>query len=134
MWQQQHIRDQLLGAKQWNLCNVIYWKSLLRFPMSAKVSIIKPTILFTIISESVLRDRLVKLLKTHGASGYTISEAQGESQHGRCMGDIPGYNINIEIKTLVSLEVSDDLFEVLQEYKSNHALIAFRQNVEALID
>ena len=90
-------------------------------------------ILLTIISESVLRDRIVKLLKTHGASGYTINEAQGESQHGRRIGDIPGYNTNVEIKTIVSLEVSDDIFEVLQ-YKSNHALIAFRQNVEALID
>ena len=90
-------------------------------------------ILLTIISESVLRDRIVKLLKTHGASGYTISEAQGESQHGRRIGDIPGYNTNVEIKTIVSLEVSDEIFEVLQ-YKSNHALIAFRQNVEALID
>lgn len=90
-------------------------------------------ILLTIISESVLHDRIVKLLKTHSASGYTISEAQAESQHGGRIGDIPGYNTNVEIKTIVSLEVSDDIFEVLQ-YNSNHALIAFRQNVEALID
>ena len=88
-------------------------------------------ILLIIISESVLRDHIVKLLKTHGASGYTISEAQGESQHGRRIGDIPGYNTNVEIKTIVSLEVSDDIFEVLQ-YKSNHALIAFRHEIEAL--
>lgn len=32
-------------------------------------------ILVTIISESVLRDRIVKLLN-YGVSGYTISEAQ----------------------------------------------------------
>lgn len=101
--------------------------------MSFEATMVEPAILIAIISESVLRDRIVKLLKTHGASGYTISEAQGESQYGRRIGDIPGYNTNVDIKTIVSLEVFDDIFEVLQ-YKSNHALIAFRQNVEALID
>jgi hypothetical protein len=38
----------------------------------------------------------------------------------------------IEIKTVVSPEVSEAIFSGLVEYQSNHALIAFRQNVEAL--
>jgi hypothetical protein len=41
-------------------------------------------------------------------------------------------NTNIEIKTVVSQEVSEAIFSGLVEYQANHALIAFRQNVEAL--
>ncbi|MCP2732320.1 P-II family nitrogen regulator, partial [Limnofasciculus baicalensis] len=77
--------------------------------MSTESTPIKPAILITIIGESVLRDRLVKLLKSNGVTGYTITEAQGEGGHGRRMGDIAGYNTNIEIKTIVSLEVSDQI-------------------------
>lgn len=102
--------------------------------MSTESSPVKPTVLLTIIAESVLRDRLVKLLKSNDVTGYTISDVQGEGGHGRRMGDIAGYNTNIEIKTLVSLEASDDILLGLAEMRDGHALIAFRQDVEALSD
>ena len=89
-------------------------------------------VLVTIIGEAVLQDRLVNLLKTLGASGYTITPAQGAGGHGRRMGDIAGYNTNIEVKTIVASEVSDQLLEELQQFQSSHALIAFRQKVEGL--
>ncbi|MEB3336146.1 MAG: hypothetical protein VKJ46_01700 [Leptolyngbyaceae bacterium] len=91
-------------------------------------------VLVTIICETVLQDRLVRLLKTLGASGYTIIPAQGAGSHGRRMGDIAGYNTNIEVKTIVTLEISDRLLEDLKELQGNHALIAFRQKVEGLFD
>lgn len=91
-------------------------------------------ILVTIICEAVLQDRLVRLLKTLGSSGYTIIPAQGAGSHGKRMGDVAGYNTNIEVKTIVSLEASDKLFEELKQFQSNHALIAFRQKVEGLFD
>lgn len=93
---------------------------------------IKPAVLITIIAETVLKDRIVQLLKTHNVSGYTIIQAQGEGGHGRRMGDMAGYNTNIEIKTVVSAEVSDPIFLALKDYQGKHALVAFRQNVEAL--
>jgi len=40
------------------------------------------------------------------------------------------HNTNVEIKTLVSPEISDAI--LCGEHKGKHALIAFRQNVEAL--
>jgi len=45
-----------------------------------------------------------------------------------------GHNTNIEIKTIATLETSDQLLEDLKPFQSNHALIAFRQSVEELFD
>lgn len=100
--------------------------------MSTEATPVAPAVLITIIGESVLKDRLVKLLKSNGVTGYTISEAQGEGGHGRRIGDIAGYNTNIQIKTVVSPETSDAIFRTLAEMRNGHALIAFRHDVEAL--
>ena len=100
--------------------------------MSTSSLPIKPAVLVVIIGETVLQDRIIKLLKELGVNGYTLSQAQGAGRHGSRKGDMSGYNTNIEIKSVVSLEVSDAIFSGLVEYQSNHALIAFRQNVEAL--
>ncbi|MGV2829816.1 P-II family nitrogen regulator [Myxosarcina sp. GI1(2024)] len=88
----------------------------------------------TIVCEAVLQDRLIKLLQTLGVSGYTIIPAQGMGSHGRRMGDMAGYNTNIEVKTIVSLETSDKLLEELKNFSKNHASIAFRHEVEGLFD
>jgi hypothetical protein len=91
-------------------------------------------ILVTIIGEAVLQDRLIQLLTKLQVSGYSILPAQGAGSHGRRMGDIAGYNTNIEVKTIVTAEISDQLLENLQPLQATHALIAFRQTVEGLFD
>lgn len=100
--------------------------------MSPKATPVKPAVLLTIIAESVLQDRLVHLLKNHHVSGYTLSQVQGEGGHGRRFGDIAGYKTNVEIKTVVSKEVSDAILIELKAHQDQHAMIAFRQHVEAL--
>jgi hypothetical protein len=102
--------------------------------MSTGSTSIKSATLITIISEFVLKDRIVKLLKSKEVTGYTISEVRGEGGHGRRMGDIAGYNTNVEIKTVVPTELSDDIFQALGEMRNGHALVAFRHNVEVLSD
>ncbi len=92
----------------------------------------KSAVLVVIIGETFLQDRIIKLLRDLDVNGYTLSQAQGAGRHGNRKGDMVGYNTNIEIKTVVSQEVSEAIFSGLTEYQSNHALIAFRQNVEAL--
>lgn len=92
----------------------------------------KSAVLVVIIGETFLQDRIIKLLRDLDVNGYTLSQAQGVGRHGNRKGDMVGYNTNIEIKTVVSQEVSEAIFSGLTEYQSNHALIAFRQNVEAL--
>lgn len=91
-------------------------------------------VLITIICEAVLQDRLAHLLKTLNTSGYTITQARGTGSHGRRMGDIAGYNTNIEVKTIVASETSDQLFEELKQIQETHALVAFRQKVEGLFE
>lgn len=91
-------------------------------------------VLVTIIGESVLQVRLINLLTKLGVSGYTVVPAQGAGSHGRRMGDIAGYNTNIELKTIVDPATSDQLFKDLKPLQSSHALIAFRQSVEGLFD
>lgn len=91
-------------------------------------------VLITIISESVLQDRLIQLLTKFSVSGYTIIPAQGAGSHGRRMGDIAGYNTNIEVKTIVASDLSDQLLAELQPLQATHALIAFRQAVDGLFD
>ncbi len=93
---------------------------------------LKSGVLVVIIGETVLQDRIIKLLQDLGVTGYTLSPTQGAGRHGNRKGDLVGYNTNIEIKTVVSQEVSEAIFSGLAEYQSNHALIAFRQKVEAL--
>lgn len=91
-------------------------------------------VLVTIIGEAVLQDRLIQLLTKLGVSGYTIVPAQGAGSHGRRMGDMAGYNTNVEIKAIVTSAASDQLMEDLKPLKSSHALIAFRQTVDGLFD
>ena len=91
-------------------------------------------ILVTIIGEAVLQERLIHLLTKIEVSGYTIVPAKGAGSHGRRMGDIAGYNTNIEIKTIVSPDLSDQLLEELKPFQETHALIVFRQTVEGLFD
>lgn len=91
-------------------------------------------VLVTIICEAVLQERLIHLLKTLDTSGYTIIPARGAGSHGRRMGDIAGYNTNIEVKTIVTSKISDQLFEELKQFQETHALIVFRQKVEGLFE
>lgn len=100
--------------------------------MSTEAIPVKSAVLITIISESVLKERLIKLLKSKEVTGYTINDVLGEGGHGRRMGDIVGYNTNIEMKSVVSPAVSDEIFQSLAEMQNNHALIAFRHEVEVL--
>jgi len=44
------------------------------FPCPAKP--VEPAVLVTIICETVLKDRIVEMLKNHSVSGYTINQVQ----------------------------------------------------------
>ncbi|MGB2926302.1 MAG: hypothetical protein WBB82_13455 [Limnothrix sp.] len=90
--------------------------------------------LVTIIGEAVLQDRFIALLTKSGASGYTIIPAQGAGSHGRRMGDIAGYNTNIEVKTIVNPALAAQLLADLKPLQKSYALIAFQQPVEGFFD
>ncbi len=97
-------------------------------------SLLSQGTLVTIIGEAVLQDRLIHLLTDLAVSGYSVVPAKGAGSHGRRMGDIAGYNTNVEVKTIVSADMSTQLLEALRPLQETHALIAFRQTVEGLFD
>ena len=100
--------------------------------MFTEATPINSAVLITIIGETVLKDRIVQLLKSHSVTGYTVNQVQGEVGHGRRLGDMAGYNTNLEIMTIVSPEVSDSIFFSLPDYQGTHGFIAFRLNLAAL--
>lgn len=100
--------------------------------MSHEADLVKPAVLLTIIGETVLKDAILKLLKSYNVNDYTITQVQGEGSHGRRTGDIMGYNTNIEIKTILSLEVSNDILQSIKDYQGKQAVIAFRSHIETL--
>ncbi|MDF5714485.1 MAG: hypothetical protein PUP93_11485 [Rhizonema sp. NSF051] len=100
--------------------------------MSLETDLVKPAVLLTIIGETVLKDAIIKLLKSHNVIDYTITQVQGEGSHGRRTGDMAGYNTNIEVKTILSLEVSNDILQSIKDYQGKQAVIAFRSHVEVL--
>ena len=101
-------------------------------PMSLEADLVKPAVLLTIIAETVLKEAIVNMLKSYGVIGYTITQVQGEGSHGRRMGDMVGYNTNIEIKTVLSIELSNDILRSIKDYQGKQAVIAFRSNIETL--
>lgn len=90
--------------------------------------------LVTIIGEAVMQDRLIKMLTELDVSGYTVIPAKGAGSHGRRMGDIAGYNTNVEITTIVSAEVAAQLMDQLRPLQDQYAIIAFQRTVEGLFD
>jgi hypothetical protein len=104
------------------------------FPMPPEAIPVQSAVLLTIIAETVLREPIVKLFQHNNVSGYTINQVQGEGSHGKRMGDMAGYNTNIEVKTIVSREVSDSILWSIKDYQGKNAIIVFRQDVEILVD
>ena len=97
-------------------------------------SSINQGVLVTIICEAVFQRRLIDFLKKIGASGYTLTSATGAGTHGERMGDIEGFNKNIEVKTIVTADISDQILEELRPFRDTHALTVFRQTVDGFFD
>lgn len=87
--------------------------------------------LVTIVSESVLVERLVELLKANGATGYSVTDARGEGSRGRRVGEIPGDNVRIE--SLVSASVAQRVLEdLVASYFANYAVVAWVAEVQVV--
>jgi nitrogen regulatory protein P-II 2 len=90
-----------------------------------------PLTLLTIVSEHVLRERLIHELLTAGARGYTIYEVEGEGSRHRRVSDVLGANIKIE--TVVSDQLAQRLLQILfRDYFPDHAIIAYTSTVHVL--
>ncbi len=89
-----------------------------------KVSMTK----LTVVSESLLREELLKLMRQAGAKGFTITQADGEGSRGVRATEWEGPNTRIE--TIVSAQVADDIIDQLaNSYFEDYAVIAWMTDV-----
>ncbi len=107
-------------------------------------SLAQPAVLVTIVTEAVLKDSLVTLLKNLKVKSYTISPVEGAERRVEQLtagsesqpeaSRETHIETQIEIRTIVSREVSNLLFHVLKEQQRSFAIIVYRQAVEAMLD
>jgi nitrogen regulatory protein P-II 2 len=87
--------------------------------------------LVTIVAETALKTRLAKDLKTLGASGYTITAANGEGSRNSRAGDVDGGNVMIQC--LVSRDLSVSIMNHLEaDYFENYAVVAWVSPAEVI--
>lgn len=87
-----------------------------------------PMTKLTVVSESLLREELLKLMRKSGAKGFTITQADGEGSRGVRATEWEGPNTRIE--TIVSAKVADDIIDQLaNSYFEDYAVIAWMTDV-----
>ena len=87
--------------------------------------------LVTIVSEAILEDRLLRDLRTAGATGWTLSVARGAGPRDRRVGDLEGGNVRIAV--LCSADVAEAIMQRLAEaYFPHYATIAWTTTVEVM--
>jgi hypothetical protein len=85
----------------------------------------------TIVSERLLREQLVGLLKQEGASGYTILAAEGEGSRGVNVIDFEGRHLQIE--TIVPPEIAERILRRIgRELLDDFAVIVYQSDVSVL--
>lgn len=111
-------------------------------------SLTQPAVLVTILTEAILRSSIEKLLKSLKVYGYSVSEVDGTVKRVQRFGslqpqtdeavaatEIENYRAaSIEIRAVVSAELSNVLLFALKEQQQEFAVVVYRQKVEALID
>ena len=90
-----------------------------------------PLIKVTIVTESLLKERIIALVRRHGATGFTLTLVEGEGSRGVRASDWEGRNVKLE--TLVSSETADAILEELGDtYFEDFAVIAWLSEVNVL--
>ncbi len=92
---------------------------------------IVPLKLITIVTEGLLKDKMIDLLHEQGATGFTIIRAEGEGSRGVRATDWEGPNFKFEV--VASEEVASKILDAVQEkYLTHYAVIVWQSNVDVL--
>ncbi len=90
-----------------------------------------PLKLVTIVAEPVLEDRIVTMLRSLGATGWTVTACHGEGSRHIRASDPPGDAVRIE--TIVSAAVAERALErVAQDFFAHYAVIAWVSEVSVV--
>lgn len=91
----------------------------------------KRGVLVTIISERILRDDLIELIRECGSKGHTITSVVGDGSRGIRASDFEGRNVKIE--TIVNASVADAIVEqVSGQYLEDYAVIIYTSEVDVV--
>jgi nitrogen regulatory protein PII len=90
-----------------------------------------PLCLLTIVTEGLLKEKMMNLLRKHGATGHTITRVEGEGSRGVRARDWEGPNLRFE--SLLSHSSADAaLAEIEEHYFENYAVIAWVTDVRVV--
>lgn len=85
----------------------------------------------TIVTESLLVDRIVEILKDRGSTGYTLTKIEGEGSRGDHTSDWEGRGTKIE--SILSAETADTILSDLNErYLEDFSVVAWLSEVQVL--
>jgi hypothetical protein len=116
---------------------------MLDFEQSSLDELVQPAYLVTIICEAILKDSVVGLLKNLKVQGYTVAEVAGEGRFlsfadaspdasPDAKSDSTPVALQVEIRALVSKDLSQVILHTLKEPQQEFMIMAYRQTVEAL--
>jgi nitrogen regulatory protein P-II 2 len=92
---------------------------------------LKELTLVTIITERLLRDDIIDIIKGLGVTGYTLSDTTGEGSRGIRASDWEGKNVKIEV--IVTEERADKIIEKISgDYFENYAVVTYTQQVKVV--
>ena len=90
-----------------------------------------PMKLVTIVTERLLKDQVIALLKRHACTGFTITVAEGEGSRGVRASDWEGPNLKIE--SIVSNRTGEAIVgELAGKFFDNYSLVAWISDVHVL--
>lgn len=85
----------------------------------------------TVISERLLKDDLIQLMKKEGAKGFSITDSVGEGSRGIHASDWEGRNVKIE--SIVHDNTAKRIMELVAEhYFEDYAVIAYSYPVSVV--
>lgn len=86
--------------------------------------------LFTVITEAVIEETLLRDLEKLGVHGYTVSDARGRGSRG-VRGGAYDATANIRIEIICSRTLAESAAKHIQvNYYANYAMVAFLQDIE----
>ena len=78
----------------------------------------------TVVSERLLKDDIIELMKEEGAKGFSITDSVGEGSRGVHASDWEGRNVKIE--SIVHDETAKRILKrIAEDYFEDYAVIAY---------
>ena len=85
----------------------------------------------SIITESLLREEIIELIRRKGGTGFTLAKVEGQGSRGVRASEWEGRNLKFEV--IVSTETADAILtEISERFFEDYAVIAWITSVEVL--